>query len=295
MKKNKLLTSTAIAGLVLPLSMTAAQSDSANFSGGFLSLGGSVNETDADIKGNAVTLPVEQSAATSAAVAADFLGFRTSTTTNIGRLAKSLTDSESDVNGEISLGYNFPVNDKFLLGLDITASTADKDHVMKNDYTQGTISTQCATVDASLVVSVATGEQTTTYSEEETYSIGIRPSYAINDKTMAYSRLSYGQTKATLKTAYSIAADQTANKSKTEDLDTYGLNIGVIHNLNEKAFVDVSLNYRKTDKISQKIDDSGTTSAIGDTVATLSTATNTLESSAEAESYGLGIKVGVKF
>jgi len=292
MKKSTALLSTS-ALVAMSLIKISAKADSSNFSGGFASLGGSVDNSDVDFSNNAGNIPAA-TIDSSTAIEGAFVGFETSATTIIGRAAQKFASDEDNSSFEATVGYNVPIDDKFLIGLDLTASTGGLSVKKDTDYTRSTVGAGTAAAAASMSISTAAGIQTTTYEEDESYSIGIRPSYAIDDKTLVYGRISAGTTKATLKTSYNLATDTTANKTVSEDLDNYGLGLGVVHNINNSnLFIDASLNYRKTDEIKNSIDDSGQTASI--TSASLSSATNTLTTTAENESYGASIKVGIRF
>ena len=288
MNKKLLLSTTAIAAIGI-VKMAPAIADSSNFQGPFISAGASFDQHTTDVKNNESNIPATVTNTSSALAISTFTGFETSASTILGRAASSFSNDDDNVAAEISAGYNFAVNDKFLLGLDLSYNTGGHTTSKVNDYTQTTVA---GTV-LSFSIAPATGTQTTTFEEDETYSVGIRPSFAINDKAMVYSRLSYGQTKATLKTKYSLAADSTAEKSVSEDLDSYGLGLGAIYNFNENAFLDISANYKKSDKIINKIDDSTQTAALASLV--LTSATDTLTTTAENETYGITLKVGTRF
>lgn len=294
MKFNKL---TALATTTALVSMsflkTSAQADSSNFSGGFASVGVSGTTTDVNLENNASNIPADEVGDSSATLVTAFTGFETSATTIIGRAKSILSDEDSVASAELTLGYNIPVSDKFLIGLDVTANSGGVSNSKTSNYTQATISGGTDADDSSVKIVGAAATQTTTYEEDETYSIGIRPSYAVNDKTMIYSRLSYGQTKATLKTAYSLAADSTAAKSVSDDLESYGAGVGAVYNTDRGFFVDVSLNYRKTEKLQNKIDDSAQTATLAS--LELTSATDHLTTKADAESYAATIKIGKRF
>ena len=297
MNKKQLLATTAITALSVAKFGAIASADSSNFAGPYVSLGATYNEQDVDIKNNASNIPSADAAATvndsSASVAANFVGFETSATTIMGRALNSVTKGTDEISGEITLGYNHPVNDKFLLGLDVTANSGGHDSKYTSNYSIATVAAGSAAASQSIAVS-AGNIQTTTYKEDETISLGIRPSFVVNDSTMVYGRLGYGQTKATLKTSYDDATtNSTASKSVTDDLDTYQAGIGVVKNFENNFFVDVSLNYQKSERLENKRDDAAQTAALGSTGFT--SATDTLKTTAEAESYGAAIKVGVRF
>jgi len=290
-KTATLLSTTAL--ITMSFAKISAKADSSNFEGGFISVGGSTNSSDVDLKNNSSNIPAADKDS-STIIAAAFTGFETSATTIIGRAAKTLANNDDYGSLEATVGYNFPVDDKFLIGLDVSASSGGLSVKKTNDYTRSTVGGGTDEAEASISITTASGTQTTTYEEDETYSIGIRPSYAVNDNTMVYGRLSYGQTKGTLKTAYSLATDTTANKSVSEDLDSYGLGLGVVHNLKDNGlFIDASVNYRKTDTLQNSIDDSGQTATL--TSVSLTSATDKLTTTADTETYGASIKIGMRF
>lgn len=291
MNKKLLLSTTAIAAIGI-VKMAPAIADSSNFQGPFISAGASFDQHTTDVKNNESNIPATVANTSSALAISTFTGFETSASTILGRAASSFSNDDDNVAAEISAGYNFAVNDKFLLGLDLSYNTGGHSTSKANDYTQSTVAAGDGS-NLSFSIVQAAGTQTTTFEEDETYSVGIRPSFAINDKAMVYSRLSYGQTKATLKTKYSLAADSTAEKSVSEDLDSYGFGLGAIYNFNENAFLDISANYKKSDKIINKIDDSNQTAALDSLV--LTSATDTLTTTAENETYGITLKVGTRF
>lgn len=289
--KNKIMTTTALVSTVF-LGSTAAYSDTSNFEGPFISAGASFGETETTFKNNAGNIPATVTGS-STAVEGTFIGFETSATTIIGRALENFTSDDSTVSGELTIGYNYPVNDKFLLGLDASYNSGGSSVTKNNDYTQATIANDANAL-LSTKITQAAGVQTTKYEEDETISIGLRPSFAINDKTMIYSRLSYGQTKATLSTKYSLAADSTADKSVSDDLESYGIGVGTVYNFNNNSFIDLSVNYRETEKFTNKIDDSGQTASL--TSVDLSSATNDLITTADdTETYSITAKVGMRF
>jgi len=299
--KHKMLGTSALTGFAVAAMSLAPQSsvkaDSSNFEGAFASVGATATSTDTTLNNSANNIPAADGDASSAVIEAAFVGFETSATTILGRAASKLSNSDDYISGEATLGYNFAINDKFLLGLDITANSGGYDVTKNSDYSLSTVAAPGAG-DASAAsgsIAVTTGTQTTKYEEDETYSIGIRPSVAVNDQTMVYSRLSYGQTKATLKTTYSGATENSvASKTVSDDLESYGLGLGAVYNFKEKAFLDVSLNYRKTESLVNKIDDSGQTATLAS--HDLTSATDHLQTTAEDnESYQLAIKVGTRF
>jgi len=294
MKLNRLGTLATTTALVsMSMLKVSAKADSSNFSGGFASFGVTATSTDVSLENNASNIPADATNS-SAVIGAAFTGFETSATTILGRAKSILSNDETVASAELTLGYNIPVSDKFLVGLDVTANSGGASISKNSNYTQATVSegTDADVVSSNAIVG-ATGTQTTKYEEDETFSIGIRPSYAVNDKTMVYSRLSYGQTKATLETKYSIAADSTAAKKVSDDLESYGLGLGTVYNHDKGFFVDVSVNYRKTEKLETKIDDSGQTASLGS--LTLTSATDNLTTKADAESYSAAIKIGKRF
>lgn len=290
MKTTALLSTTAL--VAMSLVKISAKADSSKFEGPFASVGASASSTDTDLKNSSSNIPAAAKDS-STIIAAAFTGFETSATTIIGRAAKTLADGDDYVSGEVTIGFNKAIDSKFLIGLDVTGNSGGHKASKTNAYTRSTVGGGTDEAAASISITTAAGTQTTTYEEKETYSIGIRPSYALNDQVMVYGRLGYGTTKGNLKTSYSLSTDTTANKTVSKNLDSYQLGVGAVYNIQDNYFVDLSLNYRKSEKLQNKADDSGTTATL--TSVSLTSATDNLTTTADSETYGATVKFGVRF
>lgn len=291
MKKNQLLASTAITAMTAPLFMSGAIADNQNFSGPFISVGGEVAETSADIKENASNIPTAESTvqASSAQAVSNFVGFNDSLTTIIGRAAKTLTSDASNESAVIEAGYFQPaLNDKFLLGIKANASSGGAEINKNSTFT---LSTKVDT-DGSATITNTSGTTKHNITHKYSYGIEVNPAYAVNDKVMVYGSLGYGVTNMDVSTRY---GDNRVQNIKNEDVDTYSLGAGVRYNAENNFFIDLSAKYSKYDDVTTSNSDAGQAVTAGSSATVTNNVTNTLKNTIEQDQYSVGIKVGYKF
>lgn len=291
MKKNQLLASTAITAMTAPLFMSGAIADNQNFSGPFISVGGEVAETSADIKENASNIPTAESTvqASSAQAVSNFVGFNDSLTTIIGRAAKTLSSDASSERGVIEAGYFQPVlNDKFLFGIKANASSGGAEINKNSTFT---LSTKVDT-DGSATITNTSGTTKHNITHKYSYGIEVNPAYAVNDNVMVYGSLGYGVTNMDVSARY---GDNRVQNIKNEDVDTYSLGAGVRYNAENNFFIDLSAKYSKYDDVTTSNSDAGQAVTAGSSATVTNNATNTLKNTIEQDQYSVGIKVGYKF
>ena len=127
MNNKKIFTTSALTTLLAVSSIsTNVHAQSKNFEGAYGTIGAGAIENEYKVNLNSpATTPAATAAGgvTLAVVEGNFVGFNNSATTILSRTAQALANKETNYIATASLGYNFALDEKFLIGLDISGRT----------------------------------------------------------------------------------------------------------------------------------------------------------------------------
>jgi opacity protein-like surface antigen len=275
--KNKILTTTALSTVLVITGFTAnVYGQSKNFSGPYITIGTTNQTSDVNVKNNATpTAPTNGIYSASAAIDAAFVGFNSTATTILSRVASSLNGSDDKIIGTASIGYNNPVNNNFLIGVQGSYTENGTVRNLSNSYTTSTVVSSGAGTagNSSFTVSSAAGTQSVKLSDKESWSISLVPAYAVNNDLMLFGKIGYVNFKQTADITYSN--DIATNKSFSKNLDGYTLGVGARYNLNKNFFISAGFDASKFDKYTISQNDTASpsygTSGASTSAQTLST------------------------
>lgn len=290
MKNKKLLTTTALTTVLALTGVTSKlYAQSKNFSGPYISVGATIQSSDAQISNNSTrAAPAEGAYTSSVTLDAEFIGFNSSATTIITRVANSLAKDNNEIIGTASIGYMLPVSNNFLMGVQGSYIPSGGDKSYTNTYTQST-ATPGAT--SSFTVTAATGTQSVKLSDKESWSVSLLPSYAVNNDLMLFGKAGYVSLKQTAEVSFS--RDAATNYRKTSKLDGYVLGLGARYNLDKNLFLSFNFDASKFDKYSISRTDTATPNyGTTDPDASIQRLTTTIDNN---YIYNSTISIGYKF
>jgi hypothetical protein len=290
MKKN-IMTTTAMTVLAVAMPMTSkVYAQSKNFEGPYISIGAGMMESEFKTGLNSpASLPTAGTYSSATATSA-FVGFNNAATTIFQRTAKTLTGKESDTVGTISLGYNFPVDNNFLVGFDLSGRTGGGSKTTASSYNISTITKGDSADAASVFIATTTGTDSIKVEDKSSYALSIKPTFVVDKDLAMYGKLGYGIT--TLQATYTTA-DAVSSNSKKEDVEGHTIGLGAIYLIDKNTFIDFGIDYTKNKDLKMSKNDSSVTPAL--TSLTLGATTHTLTQTVDSSSYGAFIRVGKKF
>lgn len=290
--KKKLLTTSAMTFLAIATPIASkVYAQSKNFSGPYISAGAGVmeNEYKTDLNSPA-TLPTAGTYSSSTATT-QFVGFNNAATTIFQRAAQKLSGREQNAVGTISLGYNYEIDNNFLIGVDLSGRTGAGSKTFSSSYNISTITpgTQSATAD-SVAIATTTGTQSLKVEDKSAFALSIKPTVIVDKNLAVYGKLGYGITalEATLSTA-----DSVSSHSKKENVEGHTFGIGAVYLIDKNTFIDFGVDYTKNKDLKMSKNDSSVTPSA--TSHSLNTTTHTLSETVDSSSYGAFIRVGMKF
>jgi opacity protein-like surface antigen len=295
MIKNRILTTTALTTILAVSGVTSKlYAQSKNFAGPYISIGATNQSTDTNISRNATpTAPTNGVYLSSTTVDAAFVGFNSTATTIISRIASSLSRGEDKIIGTASIGYNNVVNDNFLIGVQGSYTDQGNVHSFSNDYTTSTVTSSGAggAGNSSFTVSSATGTQSVKLTDKESWSISLLPSYAVSNDLMLFGKIGYVNFKQDAVITYSN--DTATNKTFSKNLDGYTLGIGARYNIDKNLFLSASFDASKFDKYNLSQND---TAAPSYGTSGASTSAQTLTTTIDNDYiYNTTISIGYRF
>jgi len=251
MKNKKLLTTTALTTVLALTGITSKlYAQSKNFSGPYISVGVTNQNSDTKITNNATpAAPTAQVYESSVALDAAWIGFNSTATTIISRAANSLSKRDDDeFIGTGSIGFMLPVDNNFLIGIQGSYIPSGGDKSYRNNYTQSTVANSGSGTagGSSFTVTAATGTQSVKLTDKESWSISLLPSYAVNNDLMLFGKIGYVNFKQTANVTYSL--DTASNIQRTNKLDGYVLGVGARYNLDKNLFLSFNFDASKFDK-----------------------------------------------
>lgn len=290
MKKN-IMTTTAMTILAVAMPMAGkVYAQSKNFEGPYVSVGAGMMESEYKTSlDSPATLPTAGTYSSATATTA-FVGFNTAATTIFQRTAETLTGKGSNAVGTVSLGYNFAIDNSFLVGFDLSGRTGSGSKTTSSSYNISTITKGTDAAAASVFITTTTGTESIKVEDKSSYALSIRPTYVVDKNLAIYGKLGYGIT--TLEATYTTA-DAVSSHSKKEDVEGHTIGLGAIYLIDKNTFIDFGIDYTKNKDLKMSKDDSSVTPAL--TSLSLNATTHTLSETVDSSSYGAFIRVGMKF
>lgn len=290
MKNKKLLTTTALTTIIALTGVTSKlYAQSKNFSGPYISIGATNQNSDSTISNNRPAAdPAAATYTSSITLDAAFVGFNSSATTIISRAANSLNKGDNDFLGTASIGFMLPVDNNFLIGIQGSYIPEGGVRTYDNSYTQ---STAAAAGVSSFTITAATGTQSVKLTDKESWSISLLPSVAVNNDLMLFGKVGYVNFKQTANVSYSL--DAASNIQRTNKLDGYVLGVGARYNLDKNLFLSFNFDASKFDKYTISQTDTSTFN-----IGTLApnTAAHTLSTVIDNDYiYNTTLSIGYKF
>ena len=253
MKNKKLLTTTALTTIIALTGVTSKlYAQSKNFSGPYISIGATNQNSDSKISNDSpAATPAEAViVGSSNLIDAAFVGFNSTTTTVLSRVANSLAKGENDILGTASIGFMLPVDNNFLIGIQGSYIPTGGTKNYSNSYTISTVAAgdgnTAGNEFSSFTITNTTGTQSVKLEDKESWSISLVPSYAVNNDLMLFGKIGYTNFKQTAKINFSN--DAQANVQKTEKLDGYVLGVGARYNLDKNLFLSFNFDASKFDE-----------------------------------------------
>jgi opacity protein-like surface antigen len=293
MKTKKLLTTTALTTMLVVGSMTGkVYSQAKNFEGPYISIGASYSTTESEIENDTVTgISSTTAYSSSATMKAAYVGFNSSANQLINRVAQKLNGS---TNGNIvptgSLGYNFLLDNNFLMGVELSYSDKGDNFTKNQSYNSGALTEDAS----SYAVTVTAGTNSVKINDKESMSLSLKPSYVVGPNTLFYGKASYSQLKKQADVKFSL--DSASNYSKSKTLDGYGLGIGITHLVDKNFFVDFGVSGTKYSDFSLSQTDSGRTTATTTAAVDINSTTHSMKTTIKDNLvYDATIKIGYKF
>lgn len=294
MKNKKLLTTTALTTVLALTGVTSKlYAQSKSFSGPYISIGVTNQNSDTKITNDTAATPTAGIYSSSTAIDAAFVGFNSTATTIISRAANSLSKDNNEFIGTASIGFMLPVDNNFLIGIQGSYIPSGGDKSYSNSYTQSTVASSGAGTagNSSFTISAATGTQSVKLTDKESWSISLLPSYAVNNDLMLFGKVGYVNFKQTANVSYSL--DTASNIQKTNKLDGYVLGVGARYNLDKNLFLSLNFDASKFDKYTVRQTDTATASYGTDAP---STASNRLSTTIDNDyMYNTTVSIGYKF
>jgi hypothetical protein len=292
---KKLLTTSALTALLAVAGVsTKLYAQSKNFEGAYATVGAGAMESEYESTLNSpATTPADAAKTSAAVVTSTFIGFNNAATTILSRAAQSLTSKETEYVATASLGYNLALDDKFLIGFDLSGRTgAGTKTVTPSAYTITTVAAGTGTDAgaASSVISSTTGTSSLKVKDKAAYAFSIKPTYVVNKDLAVYAKLGYGITS--LEATYTTQ-DTVSSHSINEDVEGHTLGLGATYMIDKTTFVDFGVDYTKNKDLKMSKNDSSVTPTL--LSHTLNTTTHTLSETIDSSSIGAFIRVGMKF
>jgi opacity protein-like surface antigen len=285
-KKIYLLATTALASLVY---VNEAFSQSSNFQGAYAAIGIGLEKNNTKIEQNSSNIPAPGIAVSNTILNNTFFGFNSDATEIIGRLASSFKNNDTKPIGEVSLGYLVSIEKNFLIGLDTSYIKKNSDKIVQQSYTQSSIINIISASQLGTISNID-GINSVKINEKENWSLGISPSYAINNDMMIYGRVSYNQLNTQTSVKFSNDSDQ--NYQLNKKIYGHGVGLGIRYNLQNNLFLNLFGNYIEYKDYSVSKSDISPTSPEG---LVLDSSTNTLTSTINPKVYHLALSLGYKF
>lgn len=289
MKNKKLLLTTALSSaIVFAGAGSKVYAQTKNFSGPYITIGGNYQASDTNVTTNSTPSVSSGISSTSAAMTTAFVGFNDSADNIISRVAKSFANSDEKIIATASIGYNAPLNDKFMLGVEARYSDKGSDRSFSQDYTRSVVTGG----DVSFVVTNTTGTESIQINDKESWTISLNPGYVVNNDLMVYGKLGYTELKQTASVNYSL--NSASNHSVSNTLDGYTLGLGARYNLDKNLFLDFGASATKFDKYSFSKSDAGNTTTAK--VAAANSTTHTITTTVDNDyHYNALISIGYRF
>ena len=288
-KKIYFLVTTALASFV---NVNEVFSQPNNFQGTYATIGIGLEKNNTKIEQNSSNIPSAGTTLGSEVLNNTFLGFNSDATEIIGRLASSFKNNDARPIGEVSFGYLFSIEKNFLIGLDTSYTKKKSDKTVQQSYTQSTISNIISGTSVPTTGNITNidGIHSVKINEKENWSLGISPSYAINNDLMIYGRVSYNQLNTQTLVKFSNDSDQDYQLNKK--IYGHGVGLGIRYNLQNNLFLNLSGNYIEYNDYSASKSDIPPTSPAG---LALDSSTNTLTTTINPKVYNLALYLGYKF
>jgi len=295
MINNKILTTTALTTILAVGGLSGKlHAQSKNFSGTYISIGATNQSSDTKVNNNATpAAPANGVYLSSTTVDAAFVGFNSTATTIISRIANTLSNSDDKIIGTASIGYNNPIDANYLIGIQASYNDTGSVRTYSNAYTTSTVANSGAggAGGSSFTVSSAAGTQSVRLSDKESWSISLLPSYAVNNDLMLFGKVGYVNLKQTANITYSN--DAGSNISSSKNLDGYTLGVGARYNINKNLFISAGFDASKFDKYNVSQND---TAAPAYLTSGASTSTETLRTTIDNDYiYNTTISIGYTF
>ena len=293
MNKKKLLLSTALSSALAFTGVSGkVYAQAKNFDGPYISIGAGLIESEYKTSLNSpATLPTAGTTYSSGTAATQFVGFNNSATTILQRAAQTLSRKQENAVGIISLGYNYSIDNSFLIGIDLSGRTGGGSKSVSSSYNISTITSPNADDDvASVTIATTTGTQSIKVEDKSSFALSIKPTYVVNNDLAVYGKLGYGIT--TLEATYTTA-DTVSSHKKKEDVQGHTLGIGAMYLIDKNTFIDFGVDYTKNKDLKMSKNDRSVTPALDS--LTINTTTHTLSETVDSSSYGAFIRVGMKF
>lgn len=249
MKNKKLLTTTALTTVLALTGVTSKlYAQSKSFSGPYISIGVTNQNSDTKITNGTAATPTAGIYSSSTAIDAAFVGFNSTATTIISRAANSLAKDNNQFIGTAIIGFMLPVDNNFLIGIQGSYIPSGGDKSYSNSYTQSTVASSGAgnAGNSSFTISAATGTQSVKLTDKESWSISLLPSIAVNNDLMLFGKVGYVNFKQTANVSYSL--NTASNIQRTNKLDGYVLGVGARYNLDKNLFISFNFDASKFDK-----------------------------------------------
>jgi hypothetical protein len=294
MTNKKLFTTTALTTILAVSGIsTNVHAQSKNFEGAYATIGAGAmeNEYKADFNSPATT-PTATSAGgeTKANVEGSFIGFNTAATTILSRTAQSLTNKETNYIATASLGYNLALDEKFLIGFDISGRTGSGTQtITPSAYTISTVS-KGAAPELSSIITNTSGTSSLKVKDKAAYAFSLKPTYVVDKDLAVYAKLGYGIT--TLEATYTTADTESSHKTE-KDVEGHTLGLGATYLIDKQTFLDFGVDYTKNKDLKMSKTDSSVTPALAS--MTINSTLHTLSETIDSSSIGAFIRVGMKF
>jgi hypothetical protein len=294
MNNKKFFTTSALTTLLAVSSISATvHAQSKNFEGAYATIGAGAmeNEYKANLNSPATT-PTASAAGgeTLANVESRFVGFNNSATTILSRTAQALTNKETNYIATASLGYNFALDEKFLIGFDISGRTGSGTQtITPSAHTISTVSKGTAP-DLSAIITNTSGTSSLKVKDKAAYAFSLKPTYVVAKDLAVYGKLGYGITS--LEGTYTTA-DSVSSHSISKDVEGHTIGLGATYLIDKQTFVDFGVDYTKNKDLKMSKNDSSVTPAF--TSMAINATGHTLSETIDSSSIGAFIRVGMKF
>ena len=291
MKNKKLLTTTALTTIIALTGVTSKlYAQSKNFSGPYISIGTGAMENDYTVKTDSPAATPTAGTDSSSIIEGRFIGFNNTATTILSRTAQSLSNKDINYIGTSSLGYNIALDEKFLIGFDISGRTGAGTQSIGTTHTISTVGVGGGAADLSATITNTSGTGSIKVKDKAAYAFSIKPTYVVDKDLAIYAKIGYGITSLE---ANFITADGIASHSASKDVNGHTLGLGATYLINKQTFLDFGVDYTKNDDFRMSKNDSTVTPTL--TSLDINTTQHTLSETIDSSSIGAFIRVGMKF